>query len=117
MTDNVNHPRHYTQAAAQLEPIDVLRYAPFCIGNCLKYVIRAGYKGDALEDCRKACLYFKWASENSIQTEEFLLNYATLLVKFDRLSGLRTDPKGFMEDLMLLIDNQVAMLEIVCKQN
>lgn len=117
MSDAVNHPSHYTQATAKLEPIDVLRYAPFCIGNCLKYVIRAGHKGDALEDWRKAQLYHKWASENEVQTEEFLLNYASLLVKFDRLLYLRTDPEVFMDDLKYMIDNNIVALERVCKQN
>ena len=117
MTDNVNHPSHYTQAAAQIEPIDVLRYAPFCIGNCLKYVIRAGHKGDALEDWRKAQLYYMWATENLIQTEEFLLNYATLLVKFDRLSLLRTAPSQFLDDLKTMIGGNIRALEAECTRN
>jgi len=32
---------------------------PFNIGNAVKYLWRAGYKGDVLEDLRKAEFYVK----------------------------------------------------------
>lgn len=57
-----DHPAHYT--AGGTETIDYLRakltaeqFRGFCLGNALKYLSRAGYKGDALEDYRKAAWY------------------------------------------------------------
>lgn len=89
MTDMINNPAHYAQASVQLEPIDVLRYAPFDLGNCLKYIIRAGHKGDALEDWMKAQKYLWWAMESyqydKAPYEEFFKRYGVLLQKFEAL--------------------------------
>jgi hypothetical protein len=59
MGDPVNSPDHYT-AGSSIETIDYLRakltpeeYRGFLLGNALKYLSRAGRKGDALEDYRK----------------------------------------------------------------
>jgi hypothetical protein len=64
MHDPINHPSHYTSSPArcaecgrQIECIDVAEHWNFCLGNCLKYLWRAGLKGDALEDLRKARFY------------------------------------------------------------
>lgn len=91
-SDPVNHPSHYTQASVPLEPIDVLRYAPFDLGNALKYIIRAGHKGDALTDYRKALKYLVWAAESACYNrkpyETFIENYGLQLNKFEVLNGL-----------------------------
>lgn len=87
MTDMINHPKHYTQASVHLEPIDILRHAPFDLGNCLKYILRAGHKGDALEDWKKAQKYIYWAMEshdkNSQPYDDFWKYYGLLLQKFE----------------------------------
>lgn len=59
MTDMINHPPHYT--ATPYEPIDVIAAIgnPFCRGNALKYLCRAGRKGDAVEDLKKARFYIE----------------------------------------------------------
>ena len=82
--DMVNHPRHYTQARVMMEPIDVLRYAPFPLGNAIKYVIRAWHKGDALENYLKAEFYIKIVLEDCGEEaySEFLRRYGKLLAKF-----------------------------------
>ena len=61
MTDNVNHPKHYTSCSGfefkQPECIDFTRHMSFCRGNAFKYVWRCGLKGDkakAIEDLNKA---------------------------------------------------------------
>ena len=60
MSDPVNSPQHY-RAANGLEAIDVIEGfgldRSFRLGNALKYLLRAGRKGDALEDLRKARWY------------------------------------------------------------
>lgn len=53
----VNHPRHYNVHPSGVECIDVVEHMTFNKGNAMKYIWRAGEKGDALEDLRKARWY------------------------------------------------------------
>lgn len=62
MADPVNNPAHYTSGG--IECIDYLRakltpeeFRGFLRGNVLKYMSRAGMKGDVIEDYRKAAWY------------------------------------------------------------
>ena len=57
--DPVTRPSHYT--FSEFEPIRVIRAwgLSFSLGNVLKYIVRAGKKGDALEDLRKARVYLE----------------------------------------------------------
>lgn len=66
MNDNIKHPAHYTDGG--IETIDFIRakltpeeFAGYCKGNALKYISRAGKKGDAAEDLAKAKVYLEWA--------------------------------------------------------
>lgn len=64
MEDNVNHPAHYTAGFANrpIECIDITRHLPFTFGNAVKYIWRAGKKGDretALQDLDKADWYIE----------------------------------------------------------
>ena len=64
----INHPDHYGGNGNLYEAIKVIESwkANFNLGNCLKYICRAGKKGDALEDLYKA----KWYLEREIQNIE-----------------------------------------------
>ena len=55
----VNHPAHYGGAENPYEAIKVIEAwgADFCIGNCLKYLCRAGKKDDEYQDLLKAAWY------------------------------------------------------------
>lgn len=53
----VNHPDHYNQLA--IECIEVVRHFNFNRGNAIKYIWRAGLKGDAVEDLEKAIWYLR----------------------------------------------------------
>lgn len=55
--DNVNHPSHYNQG--KIEVIDFIEAwdMNFNVGNVVKYVSRAKYKNDELEDLKKARFY------------------------------------------------------------
>jgi hypothetical protein len=55
LTDPVSHPSHYTQLP--VECIDVTEHFGFLLGNVIKYVWRADFKGKPLEDLRKARFY------------------------------------------------------------
>ncbi len=61
-TDMVNHPSHYTSHPSGIEAIEVTRWMNFNLGNAIKYIWRAGLKGDPqkhLEDLKKAEFYIK----------------------------------------------------------
>ena len=62
MNDPVNHPDHYT--AGGIEVIDILKakltpeqFLGFCLGNSIKYTLRAGHKANPGQDLAKAGWY------------------------------------------------------------
>lgn len=55
--DPVVHPSHYTSAVPGIECIDVVQHFNFNRGNAIKYLWRAGSKGDTVEDLMKARQY------------------------------------------------------------
>lgn len=60
--DNVNSPKHYTSDPSGVECIQVVEHRNFCVGNAIKYLWRAGLKGDGdqakhIEDLQKAAWY------------------------------------------------------------
>lgn len=67
MEDNVNHPSHYTwlKDKCGIEVIDITRHMDFCLGNSIKYILRAGHKQEVsmsnkekeIEDLKKAIWY------------------------------------------------------------
>ena len=66
--EKVNHPDHYN--SGQYEVVDVIDDAGFgegfCLGNALKYILRAKQKENYLEELKKA----KWYLEYLIQRIE-----------------------------------------------
>lgn len=60
MTDNVNHPAHYTRFKG-IEVIQLTEQLPFNLGNAVKYIARAGAKDPSKteEDLRKAIWYIE----------------------------------------------------------
>ena len=61
----VNHPSHYNQGIETIEYIESWSMN-FNTGNVIKYVTRAGYKDNQLEDLKKAM----WYLEREIQRIE-----------------------------------------------
>jgi HAD superfamily hydrolase (TIGR01484 family) len=70
MSDNVDHPKHYNagttldeDGTSKYEAIKIIEdwgYGEgFCVGNAIKYLLRAGHKEDAIEDLQKAYWYMK----------------------------------------------------------
>ncbi len=57
MSDEVNHPTHYKSHPSGIECIEVVRHMNFNLGNAIKYIWRAGLKGDAVQDLQKAIFY------------------------------------------------------------
>lgn len=59
--DPVNHPTHYNQHPSGVECVTIAAGFDYCIGNCIKYLWRAGLKSDdPLEDLRKAAWYLNY---------------------------------------------------------
>ena len=56
-TETVNHPKHYTSHPSGVECIQVTEHMNFCLGNAIKYIWRAGNKGDLLQELQKARWY------------------------------------------------------------
>ena len=70
--DSVNHPSHY--CSGDIECIDAIASAlghdglvAFCRGSAIKYLWRAGLKGDMGEDLRKAAWYCERAAKEAIR--------------------------------------------------
>ncbi|MEN6525466.1 MAG: DUF3310 domain-containing protein [Candidatus Polarisedimenticolia bacterium] len=62
----ISHPKHYTAHPSGVECIEIAEHFGFCLGSVVKYVWRAGLKGDALEDLRKA----RWFLDREIARRE-----------------------------------------------
>jgi hypothetical protein len=65
-SDPVNHPNHYNMYPMEVKDIIKLvldstpgltQFQSYCLGNELKYRLRAGFKGDVVEDINKAIKY------------------------------------------------------------
>lgn len=59
MEDLINHPSHYEKHKITIQPLDLIDTMNFCVGNVIKYVIRAQDKGNELLDLQKARFYHK----------------------------------------------------------
>lgn len=67
--NNVNHPDHYNwlKNKCGIEAIDIARHLNFCLGNAIKYILRAGHKEEPgknivekeIEDLEKAIWYIQ----------------------------------------------------------
>lgn len=91
-------PDHYKQGAIPVEPIVICSRMSFCLGNFVKYVCRAPYKGNELEDLKKALWYINHINiitfdeeVKQLQNDELLcemLTYAPTIIRnlvYDRL--------------------------------
>jgi len=65
MYDAVERPAHYRRF--NVEVIDIIRHVlgeegfrAYCIGNEVKYRLRAGFKNDGAEDLAKAMKYYEF---------------------------------------------------------
>jgi hypothetical protein len=55
--DPVNHPSHYTSHPSGVEVIQITEHMNFCLGNAIKYILRADHKGNQIQDLKKAVWY------------------------------------------------------------
>ena len=77
--DPVNHPEHYQKAsiAVIIEPIQLAEMYDFCIGNAIKYILRAPYKGNEKQDLEKAKWYLDraWLKFSKLSREYITTSY------------------------------------------
>ena len=78
--DNVNHPNHYKGKDNPYEVIKVIDAwkLGFSLGNAVKYIARAGYKVDRIEDLKKAIWYLQHEIDKNTVTDDiddFFNNY------------------------------------------
>lgn len=66
--ENVNSPSHYKKGG--IECIDYIKakltdemFIGYCLGNTIKYISRALYKGKFNEDIKKAIVYLEWIKQ------------------------------------------------------
>lgn len=61
----VNHPSHYQ--GNKFEVIDIIEdyNLDFCLGNAVKYILRAGKKDDIIQDINKAIWYLERFKESN----------------------------------------------------
>ena len=59
MSEKVNNPEHYGGKKNTYEAIKVIEAhnLDFCLGNAVKYILRAGKKDDFKQDLEKAIWY------------------------------------------------------------
>jgi hypothetical protein len=77
----VEHPPHYTAHPSGVECITITEAFNFNVGNAVKYLWRAGLKGDALVDLEKA----RWYIEREIG--RLSLSRAEMFAKLEAKRG------------------------------
>lgn len=114
MSDNVNHPAHYTRWP--VEVIDLSERETFLIGNVLKYALRAGAKAGSAyeEDMAKARWYARRHVDNAAARDSWQAGLDSLQVHFaDAVAYLTsrqedtTEMREHLQDQLAAIYDQV----------
>ena len=114
MSDNVNHPAHYTRWP--VEVIDLTERESFLIGNILKYALRAGSKAGSAyeEDMAKARWYARRHANNIAARDSWQAGLDSLQTHFaDTVAYLvsrredTTEMRGCLRDRLDDIYDQV----------
>lgn len=114
MSNNVNHPAHYTQWP--IEAIYLTERESFLIGNIIKYALRAGVKDGVAyeEDMAKACWYARRYVDNIATRDSWQAGLDSLQTHFaDAIAYLTsrqedtTEMREYLQDQLATIYNQV----------
>ena len=112
MSDLVDHPEHYNKY--KHEVIELAEKFDFCIGNAIKYLLRAPYKGNYLQDLKKALWYLERAQKNGYESPSsadsilklaqsfehpFVLKLVRTVLEPDSLSGIIITLKFDIEEV------------------
>ena len=114
MSDNINHPDHYTRWP--VEVINLTERETFLIGNVLKYALRAGLKDGSTyeEDMAKARWYARRHVDNIAARDSWQVGLDSLQTHFaDAIAYLTsrqedtTEMRGRLQDQLGAIHGQV----------
>lgn len=114
MSDNVNHPDHYTQWP--VEVIYLTERETFLIGNVIKYALRAGVKDGATygEDMAKARWYARRHVDNIAARDSWQAGLDSLQTHFSDAAAYltarqedTTEMRAYLQDQLSAIYNQV----------
>lgn len=114
MSDNVNHPDHYTRWP--VEVINLTERETFLIGNILKYALRAGVKDGATygEDMAKARWYARRHVDNIAARDSWQAGLDSLQTHFsDAIAYLTarqedtTEMREYLQGQLAAIHDQV----------
>lgn len=84
--DPVEHPSHYTSYPHEV--IELTEHLGFCLGNAVKYVLRAPFKGSELQDLKKA----RWYVNRVMENEDDLVDLGMDYEEFHELAASFKDP-------------------------
>lgn len=118
--DNVNSPKHYQIEGLNIESIDIIRAAlkenfdDFCLGNVLKYLIRAEKK-NGVEDYKKAKKYLSWIKDTGLISkydiaDELETNWLSIITGICK--GMKPEKALLLNEIFGLIfkgDTELAM--------
>ena len=99
-TVDIERPIYYNSHPSGVECKEIARYLPYNLGCAFKYLFRAGLKGDAITDYRKALNY--------IEDEIKISNYDALCVYYEKIRHLIT--RYINEEQNKLKKDAVSML-------
>lgn len=92
-------PQHYEETALKVDLLDIAPTIPFCLGNMIKYLTRAGYK-EGTDDLQKAKVYAKLVHECFDECNDWVYNNRVawrLCVKLANLSRLYDEYRDWIE--------------------
>lgn len=110
MSDNVNHPDHYTQWP--VEVINLTERETFLIGNVLKYVLRAGLKDGAAyeEDMAKARWYARRHVDNIAARDSWQVGLDSLQAHFADATAYLTSRREDTTEMREHLKGQLAAI-------
>lgn len=116
-SDPITRPAHYTKYS--VEVIEITRHLPFCLGNVVKYVLRAPFKNGA-EDCDKALVYLGWCNGPVILSHEewhiLRANIDQLQCDLFRRGEIEALQMEFLKTLTLAFDGNYGVLRPVIEE-
>lgn len=107
--DPVNHPSHYADHYEH-EVIELTEKLDFCLGNAVKYILRAPYKGHEAEDLKKARWYV-----NRMVERGWNFNSLFSLYKKEDMELLRSFGNDLVYELVFNAANTAKLTGIVEK--
>ena len=96
MSDKINHPSHYTQGSIEVWDFIIDQKMDYLRGNAIKYICRAPFKENYVEDIKKAIAYLNKAiavaERSPDEVQKRIELDAQAYLKFDSKEGWLQHP-------------------------